>query len=158
MNNTTAPVSYQAFQTVEIVLPAGTTSQVFNFNDLPFLRPDQAKIKMIEAYGPSAVAYSPVSNTATVTATVMAAASLTLYGGLASGKKQGNQIVQQVPVNRLVSMVAGTNPYNQNPFISNDGILVDWTKSQIQISIPPANVAAAAFVFGVYFDYLRDFN
>lgn len=156
-------LKYDAFQAVEIVLPAGTTSQKFNFNDLPYLRPDSANIVALEAYTAGSLTNSPISNTALATITVMKTAALTLYGGIENPEtgvavKQGNQIIQQVPVLRLNSQEnSAIDPFNRNIFLLNS-MVVDWTKSFIELSAAPGNVAAASFVFGVYFNFKKQFN
>lgn len=156
-------LKYDAYQAVEIVLPAGTTGQKFNFPDLPYLRPDSANIVALEAYTVNSLTNSPISNTALATITVMKTAALTLYGGIQNPEngqtiKQGNQIIQQVPVLRLNSMQnASTDPFNRNVFLLNS-MVVDWTKSFIELSAAPGNVAAASFVFGVYFNFKKQFN
>lgn len=156
-------LQYDAFQLVEIVLPANTTGQKFNFNDLPYLRPDAAGIVAIETYTPNSLTSSPVSGNALPTITVMKTASLTLYGGIndpVTGKpiKQGNQIIQQVPVLRLNSMQnASTDPFNRNLFLLSN-LSVDWTKSYVELTAAPGNTNAASFVFGVYFNFRNQFN
>lgn len=156
-------LKYDAFQAVEIVLPAGTTAQTFNFQDQPYLRPDAADIVAIEAYTANSLTSSPISRNALATITVMRTASLTLYGGIknpVNGEmiKQGNQIIQQVPVVRLNNIQnASTDPFSRNIFLLNN-MQVDWTKSYIELTAAPGNVAAASFVFGVYFNFKKQFN
>ncbi len=156
-------LKYDAFQAVEIVLPAGTTAQTFNFQDQPYLRPDAADIVAIEAYTANSLTSSPISRNALATITVMKTASLTLYGGIknpVNGEviKQGNQIIQQVPVVRLNNIQnASTDPFSRNIFLLNN-MQVDWTKSYIELTAAPGNVAAASFVFGVYFNFKKQFN
>lgn len=156
-------LKYDAFQAVEIVLPAGTTGQKFNFPDLPYLRPDSANIVALEAYTVNTLTNSPISNTPLATITVMKTAALTLYGGIENPEngqaiKQGNQIIQQVPVLRLNNIQNASNdPFSRNIFLLNN-MVVDWTKSSIELSAAPGNANAASFVFGVYFNFKKQFN
>lgn len=156
-------LKYDAYQAVEIVLPAGTTAQKFNFNDLPYLRPDAANIVAIEAYTATSLTNSPISNNALATIAQMKTASLTLYGGIENPEtgqkvKQGNQIIQQVPVLRLNNIQNATpDPFSRNIFLLNS-MVVDWTKSYIELTAAPGNANAASFVFGVYFNFKKQFN
>ena len=156
-------LNYDAAQSVEIVLPAGTTGQKFNFPDLPYLRPDSARIKAIQILTPGTLTNGPVSGAALATITVLKTASLTLYGGVtnpANGVpiKQGNQIIQQVPVLTMNNIQnSATDPFNRNIFLLR-GMEVDWTKSFIELSAAPANAAAASITFIVYYDWAKQFN
>lgn len=156
-------LNYDAAQSVEIVLPAGTTGQKFNFPDLPYLRPDQAQIKAIQVLTPGTITNGPVSGAALATIAVMKTASLTLYGGIRNPQngvsiKQGNQIIQAVPVLTMNNIQnSATDPFNRNIFLLR-GMEVDWTKSFIELSAAPGNVAAASFTFIVYFDWVKQFN
>lgn len=156
-------LNYDAAQSVEIVLPAGTTSQKFNFPDLPYLRPDQARIKAIQVLTPGTITSGPVSGATLATVTVLKTASLTLYGGIRNPQngvaiKQGNQIIQAVPVLIMNNIQnSATDPFNRNIFLLR-GMEVDWTKSFIELTAAPGNVAAASITFVVYFDWVNQFN
>ena len=156
-------LNYDAAQSVEIVLPAGTTGQKFSFPDLPYLRPDQAQIKAIQVLTPGTITNGPVSGAALATIAVMKTASLTLYGGIRNPQngvsiKQGNQIIQAVPVLTMNNIQnSATDPFNRNIFLLR-GMEVDWTKSFIELSAAPGNASAASFTFVVYFDWVKQFN
>lgn len=156
-------LTYDAVQSVEITLPAGTTGTKFNFPDLPYLRPEAAFIKGIQVLTPGTITNGPVTGNALATIAVMKTASLTLYGGISDPQtgrpiKQGNQIIQQVPVLTMNNIQnSATDPFNRNIFLLR-GMQVDWTKSFIELAAQPGNVAAASFTFIVYFDWAKQFN
>lgn len=162
--NTERFLKYDAFQCVEIKIKGvagGQKAQVFNFPDLPYLRPDAARIVGIETYTRGTSANSPVSNTPLFSN--LNIINLTLYGGIENPEngisiKQGNQIIQQLPLLRLNSQ-ASTNdaPYNNNIFLLNN-MVVDWTKSQINFTEIPDNEIDLAVIFGVYFNFKKQFN
>lgn len=154
-------LSYDAFQSVEIQIQGGTTQSKFPFPDLPYLRAGSAKIKAIELYTRSVITNSPISKIAVNTVAEYEKISLTLYGGKTDGGiviKQGNQLVQQVPIMRLNQQQATNTSYNQNIFLL-DSLDIDWTKSFIEYAAQPANASDAVVLFGVYFDWTdKQFN
>lgn len=160
---TDANLQYDAFQSVEIQIPASTTQTKFPFPDLPYLRAGSAKIKAIEVYINDLISNSPISGTAVNSLAEYSKISLTLYGGKTTGGtviKEGNQIIQQVPILRLNQTQGGNtqNHFNQTVF-SLDSLDIDWTKSFIQYATAPANNQNAVVLFGVYFDWTeKQFN
>jgi hypothetical protein len=120
-----------------------------------------AFIQAIEIYTVNSVSLSPVSGTALAPTAIAQKTSLTVYGGVngvrADGSiysiKQGNQIVQQMPVLRLNNIQnASTDPFAQQIMKFKD-LEVDWTKTFLQVANAPANTTDIAFVFGVYFNF-----
>lgn len=154
-------LKYDAFQSVEIQIPASTTQTKFPFPNLPYLQAGSAKIKAIEIYTRDVITNSPISKVAVNTVAELQKISLTLYGGKTDGNvviKQGNQIVQEVPVMRLNQQQASGTPYNQNVYLL-DSLDIDWTKSFIEYAAAPANGSNAVVLFGVYFDWTdKQFN
>lgn len=152
-NNNILADAYQAVQiTIPGVASTGQTGTTFQFPDLPYLRPRQAYIQAIEVYTLASVSLSPVSGTALASLGIMQKTALTLYGGI-DGVKQGNQIVQQIPVLRLNNLQNATpDPFAVNIMKFNN-LEVDWTKSFITIGSAPANTSDVAVVFGVYFNF-----
>jgi hypothetical protein len=134
---------------------AGATAQTqtqWSFPDLPYLRPLMAYIQALEFYAVAAVTNSPVSGTPNVTLTIAQKTSITIYGGI-EGVKQGNQIVQQMPLVRLNNMQDGVvSPFAQQIMKFND-LQIDWTKTMLNIASAPANTTDMAFCFGVYFNF-----
>lgn len=166
--NTERFLKYDAYQCVEIKIKGvagGQKAQVFNFPDLPYLRPDAARIVGIETYTKLTITNSPVSNTPLFDALELI--NLTLYGGIENPEsgisiKQGNQIIQQLPILRLNTQASTIDsPYNKshnnNIFLLNN-MVVDWTKSQINFVEPPDNETDQAVIFGVYFNFKKQFN
>lgn len=153
-----------AYQCVEVRLPgvaAGQTQTQFNFPDLPYLRPRMAYIQAIEYYTLASVTNSPVSGTALPSLAISQKSSLTIYGSVVSvdrnGQptyvKQGNQIVQQLPLLRLNNLQNATpDPFANQIFKMRD-LEVDWTKTFVQIATAPNNTTDMAFCFGVYFNF-----
>lgn len=157
-------LKYDAYQLCEVQLPAYTTSRQFNFPDLPFLRPNSARIKAIELFDSSAAQYGPISNNLNADNNGnLNFSSLVLYGGINNPQnntpiKQGNEIIQRVPLLRLNTTGNSSSVKTQNIFLLNS-MLVDWTKSYVSLSAAPANGAVnECFIFGVYFDYVNQFN
>lgn len=151
-------IKSDAFQAVEVRLPGvsggGQTQTQFNFPDLPYLRPKMAWIQAIEFYTVGSTPYSMVSGTATVTAAIAARTSLTVYGSVPN-VKQGNQIIQQIPIVRLNAMqaAAAPEPFSQSIMLLND-LEIDWTKTYLQVvGGAPANTTDLAYCFGVYFNF-----
>lgn len=145
-----------AFQAIEVRLPGvaatGQTQTQWSFPDLPYLRPLMAYIQALEFYSIGAVTNSPVSGTANVTVAIAQKTSLTIYGSI-QGVKQGNQIVQQMPVYRLNNIQDATPaPFAQQIMKFKD-LQIDWTKTQLNIASAPANTTDMAFCFGVYFNF-----
>jgi hypothetical protein len=81
-------------------------------------------------------------------------AFLTLYGGI-DGVKQGNEIIQRVPVLRL-NVIQNSTP---DPFVrsvfSLNSMQVDWTKCSVYFQTAPGNTTDIAVCFGVYFDFIN---
>ena len=146
-----------AFQVAEVQLPSGAggtaqNNQQFNFPDLPYLRPLMAYIQAIEVYTLASVTNGPLSGTALASLAIMQRSSLTLYGGI-TGVKQGNQLIQQMPLVRLNNLQNATpDPFAQNIMILND-MQVDWTKSYVNVNPVPGNTTNMVFLFGIYFNF-----
>lgn len=159
-------LKYDAYQLCEVQLPANTAARQFNFPDLPFLRPNSARVKAIEIYDFSVAKFGPISNNANASqdgADNVQISSLVLYGGINNPQnntpiKQGNEIIQRVPLYRLNTTGLANSVKTQNIFLLNS-MLVDWTKSYVSLSAAPLNGAVnECFIFGVYFDYVNQFN
>lgn len=155
MNNNNNIIA-DAYQAVEVriagIAATGQTQTQWSFPDLPYLRPNMAFIQAIEYYSVNAITFSPVSGTANVSLAIAQKTAVTLYGGI-EGVKQGNQIVQQMPILRLNNMQdAVTSPFSHGMMKFRD-LQVDWTKSMLNIASAPANTTDMAFVFGVYFNF-----
>ncbi len=145
-----------AFQAVEVRLPGvvstGQQQTQWSFPDLPYLRPNMAFIQAIEYYTLASITNSPVSGTALPSLGISQKTSITIYGSI-PGVKQGNQIIQQMPVLRLNNMQNATpDPFAQQIMKFRD-LQVDWTKTMLTIASAPANTTDMAFVFGVYFNF-----
>lgn len=145
-----------AFQAVEVRIPGvsgGQTQMQYQFPDLPYLRPGMAWIQAIEYYSVNATPNSFVSGTASTTAAIAARTSITIYGSI-PGVKQGNQIIQQMPIVRLNNIQDATpSPFSQNMMKFKD-LEVDWTKTLLQIvGAVPGNTTDLAYCFGVYFNF-----
>lgn len=153
-----------AYQALEVRLPGvsgGQTQTKFSFPDAPYLRPGMAWIQAIEYYTLASVTNSPISGTALPSLAISQKTSLTIYGSVTSFNpdgsvnyiKQGNQIVQQLPVLRLNNMQNATpDPFAQQIMKFQD-LEVDWTKTFLEIATTPGNTTDMAFVFGVYFNF-----
>lgn len=158
---------YDAYQAAEIKIPGvastGQTGTQWNFPDLPYLRPEGANIVAVELYTVNTLTNGTVSNTANASIAIAKTAALTLYGGIINPEnglpvKQGNEIIQRVPVLRLNNIQnASTDPFSRNIFLLNN-MQVDWTKSFISLSAAPANTTDICFCFGIYFNYKKQFN
>jgi hypothetical protein len=149
--------SYDAYQAAEIIIPGvagGQTQQTYSFPDLPYLRPANARIKGIEIYTINTITKSPLTGTALATAANLQTGFLTLYGGI-DGVKQGNEIIQRVPLYKLNTVQnASTDPFSRSVFILNS-MQVDWTKCNIIFQTAPGNTTNVAVAFGVYFDFIN---
>lgn len=154
----TIDFSYDAYQAIEIRIPGvsggGQTGQNWSFPDLPYLRPANARIKGIEVYTIGTITKSPLSGTPLATAANLQTAFLTLYGGI-DGVKQGNEIIQRVPLLRLnVIQNATPDPFVRSVF-SLQSMQVDWTKCNVIFQTAPGNTSDIAVCFGVYFDFIN---
>lgn len=154
-----------AYQAIEVRLPGvsgGNTQTQFSFPDLPYLRPNMAYIQALEFYTLASISLSPVSGTPLVSLGIAQKTALTIYGGIA-GVKQGNQIVQQMPVLRLNNLQNATpDPFAQQIMKFKD-LQIDWTKTTLNLGSAPENTTDMAFVFGCYFNFqpgslMNDFN
>lgn len=147
-----------AFQAIEVRLPGlggGQSQTQWSFPDLPYLRPQMAFIQAIEWYALAAVTNSPVSGTANVSLAIAQKTSITIYGSIPN-VKQGNQIVQQMPIVRLNNIQDATpSPFAQQIMKFND-LQIDWTKTQLNIASAPNNTTDMAFCFGVYFNFANE--
>lgn len=166
MYTTADGLQYDAFQAVDVVIPGvsgGQTGTIFNFPDLPYLRPQSADIVAIEAYTINTLTNGTVTNTPLASIAIAKTAGLTLYGGIKNPEngvpvKQGNQIIQGIPVLRLNNIQnASTDPFNGNVFKLNE-MQVDWTKCFIQLTAAPGNTTNICFSFGIYFNFAKQFN
>jgi hypothetical protein len=111
-----------------------------------------AYIQAIEYYTLASITNSPISGTALPTLAISQKTSITIYGSV-PGVKQGNQIIQQLPVLRLNNMQNATpDPFAQQIMKFKD-LEVDWTKTMLNIATVPGNTVDMAFVFGVYFNF-----
>jgi hypothetical protein len=150
-------LQYDAFQAVEIIIQGvsgGQSGQTFSFPDLPYLRPSNARIKAITLYTINTITKSPLSGTPLATIANMQTGFLTLYGGV-EGVKQGNEIIQKVPLFELNTIQnASTDPFNRKVFKLNS-MQVDWTKCNVNFQTAPGNTTNIAVVFGVYFDFIE---
>ena len=149
--------TYDAYQAAEIIIPGvagGQTGNTFSFPDLPYLRPANAFIKGIEIYTINTITKSPLTGTALATAANLQTAFLTIYGGV-PGVKQGNEIIQRVPLYKLNTVQNATpDPFSRSVFSLNS-MQVDWTKSNVTFQTAPGNTTAIAIAFGIYFDFIQ---
>lgn len=147
----------QAIQSVELVIPGvavtGQTATTFSFTDQPYLRPDMAYIQAIECFTLASITNAPMSGNALPSLAVMQKSFLTLYGSV-PGVKQGNEIVQRMPLLRLNNMQNATpDPFSRNLVRFRD-LQVDWTKSFVTMPTGPGNTVNWSFVFDVYFNFV----
>lgn len=147
-------INSDAYQAVEIRIPANTTGTVFQFNDLPYLRPGLAEIVAVEAYTLASIATGPVSGIALAPLSVMQKSFLTIYGNI-PGVKQGNQIIQSMPLLRLNNMRNATPDPFSITIMKLNNIEVDWTKSFVSMSSGPGNVVDNVLAFGIYFNFKK---
>jgi hypothetical protein len=166
MYKTSAGIEYDAFQAVDLVIPGisgGQTATQFFFPDLPYLRPQSADIVAIETYTINSLTNGTVTNTPLASIAISKTAGLTLYGGIKNPEngeqiKQGNQIIQALPILRLNNLQNGsTDPFTGNIFKLNQ-MQVDWTKCFVQLSAAPGNTSNICFSFGIYFNFAKQFN
>jgi hypothetical protein len=155
-------------QGVEVTIPGvagGQSGTDFAFPDLPYLRPDRAKIKAIEVFTLASISNGPVSGNVLPSLAKMQAMSLTLYGGVLvptpDGMRMspGTELIRQIPLLRFNQMQNATpDPFNRNIVMLKD-MLVDWTKSKVSIKgTTPANTVNWAVVFNVYYDIINSLN
>jgi hypothetical protein len=148
---------FDAIQAVEIIVPGvsgGNTQQLFQFPQLSYLAPNSAEIVGIEILTINTITKSPISGTALVTAANLQTSFLTLYGGI-KGVILGSEVIQRVALNRL-NVVQNATP---DPFVREvmplNKMQVDWTKSNVYMQTAPGNTGNVAFVFNVYFNYVK---
>lgn len=156
MQRNSSPIFSDAYQAVEVVIPGVAGGQLgtqFNFPDLPYLRPNMAAIQAIEVYTLATQTNGPISGNPLPSLAVMQKSVITLYGGI-DGVKQGNQIIQQMPLLRLNNIQNATpDPFSTNMMRFNN-LQVDWTKSFIQLASAPANTVSWSYFFGIYFNFI----
>lgn len=164
------PFEYNGVQGVEIKVPgiavSGQQQNLWNFPDLPYLRPDRARIKGIQVFTYDSVNYSSVSGTQLFDIGIYQRTSLTLYGAVNYTDKMGNykrsegtELIKQIPLISTNNMQnAAADPY-QRYILKLESLSVDWEKSNIVITnSPPGNTADRCFLFNVFYDIISTIN
>lgn len=146
---------YQGYQAVELrvtgVSGTGQTITKWNFNDLPYLRPNRAAIMGIEILTTNSITGGPITGTALPTVNQLKTAALTLY-------VDGTELIQQIPLLKLnVLQNASTDPFARDIF-KLEGLGIDWTKSYVSFNAAPGNTADFVIPFGVYYDQIKNSN
>ena len=130
------------FELVELIIPANSTGNRFNFPDLPKLR--YTALQGIETYTSSDFPSTASANTM-VTVGDLQKSFLVLY-------IDGREDLYRIP---LVSLHRIQNSAN-NPFVralfATTGQKVTWEKSYITTSAAFTVTAQFSFLFGVYYE------
>ena len=129
------------YEVLEIIVPTGSTSLLFNFPDQPQLR--DARIVGMEVYTPSAVTATPISGGTPVALADLQKTSISLYVG-------NLQQIDRMPVlmlNRTQDSVP--SPFQRDMQLFQD-LVVSWTKSFVTLA-SAIGTANRVYCFGVYF-------
>lgn len=133
------------YQSVELIVPAGTTGSQINFQDVPELRSDSDKDSLIFSVAVSTIASVPLtpSGNTNASAAQMANAFLTLY-------VLGTEYVFKVPLVRFHNIFNnGATIFSTYELFETQPMRVDWTKSFVGFGAAPA---------GTPYSYLFEFG
>lgn len=160
---------YNGICGVEIRIPGaagGQTLNDWNFPDLPYLRPDRARIKAIQGYTIGSITNSPVSGTPIAPLDIMQRTALTLYGAVdyqdATGairRTEGTELIRQIPMlSTNNTRNADVDPLEYH-ICKLESMSVDWTKSSINVKGGAVgNETDIAFYFRVFYDLVTTIN
>jgi hypothetical protein len=138
-------------ETIELVIPAGSTATKFNFGDIPQLRSDVTKdiiVRSIESYD---VVSMPIdfNGNPVITEANLLNCFLTLY-------VEGEESIFRVPLVKLFNIFSNTATAQfteeQNQF---ENLQVDWTKSYISLAVPFAALPQFAIILSVSYQRLK---
>jgi hypothetical protein len=144
------------FQLVEVAINNPVTGQLqtFNFGQQPQLQSisgdKQVYIKSIEAYTSDMIAMSPITPQNQVVSAADIPNSVLILS--VAGILEFNQL----PLSRLVDIQGTISPSSFWPYLFRNLFQIDWTKSQVQIILPPATPTPFSYLFGVVYDYVPD--
>lgn len=132
-------------QTVELVVPTGSTLLRFQFDTQNFLR--QKKIVFIECFSVNDFATSPQGNILPTKAN-LSNAYLTLYGDNPESPGAFGNWMQSIPMWSMHRMNNGVDPYVFDPFnmVPRN---ITWEKSYITVNAALGNGSQLSFLFNV---------
>ena len=137
------------YESVEFIIPAGTTGTKVNFLDIPELRSDSDKdalIFSIVVNESGAVPNMPSGN-AGATLALLENAFLTLY-------VLGTEYLQNVPLTRfLLTKGNGATYFSTWDMFETQPLRVDWTKSFVSFATPPNNASQVSILFEFGYDW-----
>jgi len=134
---------------VTVNIPANSTLTRFNMPDLPNLR--NVHLLGVQVYTVDEIAVDIISRNAVCSHSVVLHQSyitMVNYGG--------KEFLKQIPaitfntINQALSTIGGTN-WNEMDIKSFIGQKVNYPKSFIEFTTPPALVTDTAYVFSVYY-------
>lgn len=136
------------FELIELTVPAGFTGTKFNFTDIPQLRTQAGQIihvQAIESYTVADVSLSPNG-----IAVITVAQSLQTFVVLNVNSEENIFRVPYVSFHRIDTSAVTLSPFVHDLFYFDDLKSVDWTKSFVQFSAPPA-VLPFSVLLGVHY-------
>jgi hypothetical protein len=138
-------------ETIELIIPAGSTATKFNFGDIPQLRSDVTKdiiIRSIETYDVVAMPTDFNGNPVIAEADLLNC-FLTLY-------IEGEESIFRLPLIKLFNIFSnsGTAQWTEelNQF---ENLQIDWTKSYISLAVPFVDEGQFAIILSVSYQRLK---
>jgi hypothetical protein len=128
-------------ESVEIIIPSGSTATRYNFPDLPNLR--DAIIERLEIYTTTTLSATPLSGSAPMATADLKKCFLTLYQG-------DKQVLYRLPVLTLHRMAQSTDPYVFELYQLADVQNISFTKSFIEFPTAPATTNVAFYMVIYY--------
>ena len=135
------------FELVELIIPANSTGNRYNFPDLPKLR--YTAMQAIEAYDvndfPGTGAGKSATGNALVTAADFSKSFLVLF-------IDGREDLYRIPLISLHRTQNSNNDSFVRALFATAGQKVTWEKSYIQTSAAFTTTTQFSFLFGVYYE------
>lgn len=139
----------QRYQSVELIVPAGTTGNQVNFPDVPELRSDSDKDSLVFSVAVNTIDAVPLTPSGNTTSSLAQLENgfLTLY-------VLGTEYIFKVPLTRfLLTKGNGATYFSTWDMFETCPLRVDWTKSFVSFGTPPNNNTAFSYLFEFGYDW-----
>jgi hypothetical protein len=131
------------FESIEIVIPIGSSLTRYYFPDLPNLR--NALIDRLVIFPNTAISPSVLTGGYTATYFAIQRTSITLYAG-------DQQLIYNCPLSSLINIAVNTSDVYYNLPLEFNGQVISWTKSYIS-SPYPQDDNNVVFSFGCFYHF-----
>jgi hypothetical protein len=140
------------YELVSLIIPAGNTALKIAFPDIPQLRSDVTQdviVRSLETFTAEAVPADPFQNPL-MTNAQLGKCFLTLY-------IQQEESFKSLPAIKLMNIYNAASAaayFYTDELVQTQNLLVDWTKSYLNLSSSLANGAIVIFALGVMYQRL----